>query len=310
MADVKPTREPEPGQTGPAPRTTFELLPAIDLRGGRVVRLVQGDFARETVYGDDPVATAEALATAGATWIHVVDLDGARAGTPIQTVAIEAIVRAVGSTVRVEVGGGLRNRASVEAVVSLGVARVVIGTAALAEPGFAGSLVRAHGADRIAVALDVRAGEAVGEGWRSGAPGLAGPRCGDAPHRRRRRDADRHRDRSRRPARGPRPRPARGAGRVGTTRGSSPRAGSARPWTCSPRVVPGASGQSSGERSTKVDLTSASRSPRSRSSRPRATISDPRPRSPCDGPGSPSRPRGTGPPRSDRPRHGRPRDRG
>src|SRR6476646_9896904 len=95
--------------------TTFEILPAIDLRGGRVVRLRQGDFARETVYGDDPAAVAEAFVAAGARWLHVVDLDGARSGSPAHRESVSAIVAAVGQRAHVEVAGGLRDEAAVEA---------------------------------------------------------------------------------------------------------------------------------------------------------------------------------------------------
>lgn len=149
----------------------FELLPAIDLRGGHVVRLQEGDFARETIYGDDPVSVARAFADAGAAWLHVVDLDGARAGRPGQTTIVAAIVAEVGSRMHVEVGGGLRDEASISTVLSAGAERVVIGTAALQQPALVGRLVRRHGPERIVVALDVRAGRAVGEGWRTGAAG-------------------------------------------------------------------------------------------------------------------------------------------
>ena len=105
------------------------IFPAIDLRGGRCVRLVQGAFDRETVYGDDPVAVARRWEAEGATWLHVVDLDGARAGKPVQ----RAIVRAICAAVRipVQVGGGLRDRAAVEDALEGGAARVVLGTVAL-----------------------------------------------------------------------------------------------------------------------------------------------------------------------------------
>jgi phosphoribosylformimino-5-aminoimidazole carboxamide ribotide isomerase len=149
----------------------FELLPAIDLRGGRVVRLIEGDFARETAYSDDPAGVAEALAAAGATWIHVVDLDGARLGAPRNAAVVADIVASLTGRTSVELGGGLRTEAAVEAALATGCARVVVGTAALVDPAFVGGLVRRHGPDRIAVALDVRDGLAVGEGWRPGAPG-------------------------------------------------------------------------------------------------------------------------------------------
>jgi len=150
----------------------FELLPAIDLRGGRVVRLRQGDFARETAYADDPVAVARTFAAAGARWIHIVDLDGARAGEPVQAGVVDAIVAGIGARVSCQVAGGLRTPDAVAAVLAAGAARVVVGTAALRDPAFAGELVRVHGATRIVVALDVRDGLAIGEGWRDGAGGV------------------------------------------------------------------------------------------------------------------------------------------
>lgn len=153
------------------PRQPFELLPAIDLRGGHVVRLREGDFARETVYGDDPASVARAFADAGATWLHVVDLDGARAGRPQQTAVVAAIVAEVAGRMRVQVGGGLRDEASIAAVLDAGAERVVIGTAALRQPDLVGRVVRRHGAGRVVVALDVRAGRAVGDGWRTDAAG-------------------------------------------------------------------------------------------------------------------------------------------
>jgi phosphoribosylformimino-5-aminoimidazole carboxamide ribotide isomerase len=150
----------------------FEILPAIDLRGGRVVRLRQGDFARETVYGDDPSAVAEAFVAAGARWLHVVDLDGARSGSPAHGPAITSIVAAVGHRVNVEVAGGLRDEAIVSAVIAAGASRAVVGTAALADPAFARRLVASHGAARIVAAIDVRGGVAVGHGWAPGPGGV------------------------------------------------------------------------------------------------------------------------------------------
>jgi phosphoribosylformimino-5-aminoimidazole carboxamide ribotide isomerase len=149
----------------------FELLPAIDLVGGRVVRLEQGDFDRETSFSTDPVAVATTFASGGATWLHIVDLDGARSGQPQHGATVQAIVAAVGPTVRIDLAGGLRTLEAIGEALVAGATRVVIGTAALRDPRFAASAVAAHGADRIAVALDVRDGLAVGEGWRSGAPG-------------------------------------------------------------------------------------------------------------------------------------------
>ena len=151
----------------------FELLPAIDLRGGRVVRLVEGDFGRETAYSDDPVGVARAFTERGATWIHVVDHDGARAGAPAQTATIRAIVEALDGRARCQVAGGLRSEAAVATALEAGASRVVVGTAAIRDPAFAGRLVAMHGPDRIVAALDVRDSLALGEGWRAGAPGVA-----------------------------------------------------------------------------------------------------------------------------------------
>jgi phosphoribosylformimino-5-aminoimidazole carboxamide ribotide isomerase len=145
--------------------STFDVLPAIDLLAGRVVRLQQGDFARETAYSDDPVAVATQFADAGAGWLHVVDLDGARTGLAENRGSVVSIVEAVGDRVRVEVAGGLRDAAAVGELLDAGVARAVVGTAALKDPPFAGSLVVTHGPERIVVAIDVRDGRAVGQGW-------------------------------------------------------------------------------------------------------------------------------------------------
>ena len=152
--------------------TTFELLPAIDLRGGRVIRLRRGDFAQETTYRDAPDLVARRFAAAGAEWIHVVDLDGAQAGEPRQLELVAAIVSEVRESVRVELGGGMRTPEALAAALGVGVTRVAIGTAALRDPGFAARAVARHGADRIVASIDVREGLALGEGGREGAPGV------------------------------------------------------------------------------------------------------------------------------------------
>ena len=151
--------------------STFELLPAIDLRGGRVVRLQRGDFAAETAYSDDSPAIAGEFVEAGARWLHVVDLDAARFGRAENRDAVRAIVEAVGKRAQVEVAGGLRTEHLVEEALGLGAARAVVGTAALRDPAFAGRLVRRQGAARIVAAIDVRDGLAVGQGWTHGAEG-------------------------------------------------------------------------------------------------------------------------------------------
>lgn len=155
--------------------TGLELLPAIDLRGGRVVRLRRGDFDQETAYGSDPAAVARGFVAAGARWIHLVDLDGARSGRPVQAGAVRAVIAAAGERARVEVAGGLRTIEAATSVLDSGAARVVLGTVALADPGLVGTLVSTHGPDRIAVAIDVRDGLAVGHGWTSGAAGTPAP---------------------------------------------------------------------------------------------------------------------------------------
>ena len=142
-----------------------DLYPAIDLRGGQCVRLYQGDFAQETVYGDDPVAQARAFADAGSPWIHVVDLDAARTGEPVNRPAIGAIAAAVG--VPVQSGGGVRNDEAAEALLAAGVARVVVGTAALDDPGWAMALA-ARLPGQVALGLDVRGREVAVRGWVEG----------------------------------------------------------------------------------------------------------------------------------------------
>ena len=151
----------------------FEVLPAIDLRDGRIVRLRQGDFAAETGYAGDPPDIALAFASAGARWLHVVDLDGARAGEPRQLDLVAKIASAAAGRLAVELGGGLRSEEAVEAALAAGVDRVAIGTAAIRDPAFARRLVALHGTSRIVASIDVRDGLALGEGWRPGASGMA-----------------------------------------------------------------------------------------------------------------------------------------
>jgi phosphoribosylformimino-5-aminoimidazole carboxamide ribotide isomerase len=143
----------------------MDLFPAIDLRGGRCVRLTQGDFSRETVYGDDPVAQAREFADAGAPWIHVVDLDAARTGEPVNRPVIAAIAGA--TTTPVQTGGGVRDDASVEELLAAGVSRVVVGTAALDDPGWARAVAARH-PGRVALGLDVRGEEVAVRGWAEG----------------------------------------------------------------------------------------------------------------------------------------------
>jgi phosphoribosylformimino-5-aminoimidazole carboxamide ribotide isomerase len=150
----------------------MQLLPAIDLRAGAAVRLVQGDFAREERYGD-PVSLALRYMEGGAGWIHVVDLDGARTGIPHERETLAEIVRlAADGRVNVQFGGGIRSEDDAEELLASGVARVVLGTAALEEPALAGRCAR-RWPGRVAVGLDYRVGadgvaEAQAQGWLAG----------------------------------------------------------------------------------------------------------------------------------------------
>jgi phosphoribosylformimino-5-aminoimidazole carboxamide ribotide isomerase len=138
----------------------MDLYPAIDLRGGRCVRLLRGDYDQETAYGDDPVAQAVAFAEAGAPWIHVVDLDAARTGEPVNRPVIGGICAAV--SVPVQSGGGVRTAAAAAALADAGVARVVIGTAALEDPSLVADVA---GRQPVAVGLDARGRDVAVRGW-------------------------------------------------------------------------------------------------------------------------------------------------
>jgi phosphoribosylformimino-5-aminoimidazole carboxamide ribotide isomerase len=142
-----------------------ELYPAIDLRAGRCVRLHQGDFDAETVYDDDPVAVARAFAIAGASWIHVVDLDAARTGEPANLAVIERIVEAVDC--HVECGGGVRSEAAADALLLAGASRVIVGTAAVEHPELVDALCARH-PGQVAVGLDARGREVAVRGWVEG----------------------------------------------------------------------------------------------------------------------------------------------
>jgi phosphoribosylformimino-5-aminoimidazole carboxamide ribotide isomerase len=150
---------------------SFDILPAIDLLAGQVVRLRGGDFNQATIFSADPVETGVRLRDAGARWLHVVDLDGARAGEPRHSKVVMQIVAAVGDEVSVEAAGGLRSEAAVEAALANGTSRVVLGTAALEAPDLVRRLLELHGPDAIAIAIDVRDGLAVGEAWRENQAG-------------------------------------------------------------------------------------------------------------------------------------------
>ncbi len=143
----------------------IELYPAIDLLGGRVVRLRQGDYADETVYGTDPVAMAQSFADAGSPWIHVVDLDAAKSGDPINRPVVAAIAAAVKGMAFVQTGGGVRTVADAQQLADAGVARVVMGSAAVSEPAL---VAQASEVVPVAVGLDHRNGELSVHGWTQG----------------------------------------------------------------------------------------------------------------------------------------------
>lgn len=147
----------------------IDLYPAIDLLGGRVVRLRKGDYDDETTYGDDAVAVARGFAEAGARWIHVVDLDAAKSGHPVNRPVVAAIAEAVRGAADVQTGGGVRSLDDVRELGAAGVERVVMGSAAVADPAV---VVGASEILPVAVGLDHRAGEVAVHGWTEGS-GLA-----------------------------------------------------------------------------------------------------------------------------------------
>jgi len=145
----------------------MDLYPAIDLSGGKVVRLLRGDYSKMTVYSDAPFDVARTFKNSGAEFLHLVDLDGAKTGSTVNIDIISHIVS--GSGLKVEVGGGIRNFESLERYLGLGVARVIIGTAAVKDPEFLEEAVRRFGA-RIAVAADLRDGLVATHGWTQTSP--------------------------------------------------------------------------------------------------------------------------------------------
>jgi phosphoribosylformimino-5-aminoimidazole carboxamide ribotide isomerase len=140
----------------------FEVIPAIDLQGGRCVRLVQGDFDRSTVYGDDPASIARRWQAAGASRIHVVDLDGAREGGPRQLTTVAEIVKAV--SVPVQLGGGMRAVDDIEAALAVGVERVMVGTRAIEAPEFVDEALARFGS-KVGIGIDAKDGRVAVRGW-------------------------------------------------------------------------------------------------------------------------------------------------
>jgi phosphoribosylformimino-5-aminoimidazole carboxamide ribotide isomerase len=148
--------------------SNFNVYPAIDLRQGRVVRLAQGDPDQETSYSDDPLRVARRWEEAGATWAHVVNLDGAFGETGQQN--HRALAQVLTTSLPIQFGGGIRDLASLSAALDLGVARVVVGTAFVENPTFVREALVAFGAERVAVGIDARDGIAQIRGWQAAAP--------------------------------------------------------------------------------------------------------------------------------------------
>jgi phosphoribosylformimino-5-aminoimidazole carboxamide ribotide isomerase len=140
----------------------MELVPAVDIRGGRCVRLYQGDYGRETVFADDPVEVARRWQDEGAPRLHVVDLDGAREGWPVNAELVGRIVAV--ASVPVQVGGGLRDMPAIQRYLEMGVDRVVLGTAAVKDRALLAGALAEHG-QRIVVSVDARAGQVAVQGW-------------------------------------------------------------------------------------------------------------------------------------------------
>ena len=145
----------------------MEIIPAIDLKSGLCVRLYQGDYQKETVYSNDPVSVALRWRQEGALRLHVVDLDGAAVGEPVNLDMIKAIATRV--SVPVQVGGGIRSFQTAERLLDIGVDRVVLGTAAVEDPELIKQLCHEWGSDRVVIAVDARDGQVAIKGWTEGA---------------------------------------------------------------------------------------------------------------------------------------------
>ena len=180
----------------------MQVIPAIDLRGGRCVRLRQGDFDQETIFGDDPAAMAARWESEGAARIHLVDLDGAKAGRPVN---VEAVRRILGRVeVPCQLGGGIRDEATIAAWLEAGLERVVVGTQALRDPDWFGRMAEAY-PGRLLLGLDARDGRVATQGWLE-VSSVAALTLAQAVRRAADRRHHLHRHRARRDARGPEPR--------------------------------------------------------------------------------------------------------
>ncbi|MBD7945657.1 MULTISPECIES: 1-(5-phosphoribosyl)-5-[(5-phosphoribosylamino)methylideneamino]imidazole-4-carboxamide isomerase [Psychrobacillus] len=143
--------------------SSIQVYPAIDMKGGKCVRLYQGDYDQETIYGDSPFEMAKKFANEGATWIHLVDLDGAKDGEKIH--ANEVIRIANELPVKVQIGGGIRSKEDVSYYLDNGVSRVIIGSLAISQPELVAELIEEYGGDRIVIGLDAKDGMVATHGW-------------------------------------------------------------------------------------------------------------------------------------------------
>ena len=141
---------------------SFTIYPAIDMLGGKCVRLLQGDYNKETVYGDSPFQMAKSFADAGASWIHMVDLDGAKEGTPVNNESVLQVSQQLSA--KVQIGGGIRTEKEVESYLSQGVDRVILGSAAINDPSFVKKMLSQYG-EKIAIGIDAKDGYVATEGW-------------------------------------------------------------------------------------------------------------------------------------------------
>ncbi len=140
----------------------FTIYPAIDIRGGKCVRLLKGDYGKETVYGDSPLEMASSFVEQGAKWIHMVDLDGAKAGRPVNQVHVIEIAEKLG--VHVQVGGGIRTEEDIDMYLEKGVQRVILGSVAVSDAAFTKKMLKKYG-NRVAIGLDAKDGMAATHGW-------------------------------------------------------------------------------------------------------------------------------------------------
>ncbi|WP_078579182.1 1-(5-phosphoribosyl)-5-[(5-phosphoribosylamino)methylideneamino]imidazole-4-carboxamide isomerase [Salipaludibacillus agaradhaerens] len=141
----------------------FTIYPAIDIRGGKCVRLIQGDYDKETIYGDSPYDMAARFENKGADWIHMVDLDGAKEGHPVNHAEVIKTARELSANI--QIGGGIRRQEDIETYLEAGVSRVILGSSAISDPEFVKNMLHVYGGKRIAIGIDARDGYVATHGW-------------------------------------------------------------------------------------------------------------------------------------------------